>query len=79
MKIKPEHYDYIKNSIDSLDKEKVKIHKSLGYGIDREKRFIWDLFNAAKLYIYASNVLYKYLNDSHIETALYKIVKELEL
>jgi hypothetical protein len=79
MKIKPEHYEQMKAAINSLDRQKVTEHKALGLGQNKEKRFVWDLFSAAKLYSFASVTLYSYLNDSHIETALFKIVKELEL
>ena len=37
-----------------------------------EVRFVWDLFHASK---YPSRDLYRYLNDSHIETALLRIVR----
>lgn len=45
-------------------------------GKDHHVRFCWDLFWSAKKYIGQTNY-YDYLNDSHIETAMKKIVREL--
>jgi len=77
MKIKPEHYSYIKHAIDALPKDKVAQHKAKELGKDKAKRFRWDLFHAARLSRFASDELYGYLNDDHIDTALKGIVKEL--
>jgi len=45
---------------------------------DPETRFAWDLFHLANLSNFAVTVLYKKdCNDTHIETALKKIVKEV--
>jgi hypothetical protein len=77
MKIRIEHYQEMKTAIAALPREKVLEHKALELGNDKQKRFLWDLFSAAKLYILASDCLYDYLNDDHIETALKSIAKEL--
>lgn len=77
MKIKKSHYDYMKAQINKLDREAIKKHKDLGLGIDKNKRFRWDLFRAAGLSNFASDELYNYLNDTHIDSALKSIVKEL--
>jgi hypothetical protein len=48
-------------------------------GKDHEKRWRWDLLYAAKNFMpqhFVCDVLYKYLNNTHIDTALKKIVKE---
>ena len=39
-------------------------------------RFTWDIVNACGAMPFICDVLYKYLNDTHIQTALNKIVKE---
>ena len=79
MKMSIEHYNYIKNQINNLEREKVIAHKNLKLGKDIDKRFRWDLFQAAKLSHFACDHLYSYLNDNHIDTALKQVVKELEL
>lgn len=78
MKIKSEHYQTMLNAIASLPRDKYLEHKALELGADKAKRFRWDLFSAAKLYTFASDELYSYLNDEHIDTALKAIVKELD-
>ncbi len=79
MKITTEHYNTLKLGIANLDREKVLAHKALELGKDKAMRFRWDLFHAAKLSHFASDNLYSYLGDNHIDTALKSIVKELEL
>lgn len=78
MKITPHHYTALKNAIASLDREQVLAHKALELGNDKEKRFRWDLLFASKQSDIVSNI-YKYANDSHLDTALRKIVAELSL
>ena len=63
MKIKAEHYQYLKFAIDNLDKQRIAEHKALELG---KHNFICD-------------TLYPYLNDDHIHTALKQIIKELKL
>jgi len=87
MKMKQEHYDALKEQI-SLFLDKVKQEHGRSF-IDlhmdyieqglSEKRFRWDLW-----YVSSNNrppdfidELYEYINDTHIETALKRIVKEL--
>lgn len=79
MKMNKEHYDFIKIKIGDLDRNAILAHRALGLGIDKEKRFVWDLWRAIDLSTYTCDVLYFYLNDVHIETALKRIAKELEL
>ena len=42
-----------------------------------DKRFRWDLANAAGLIPFFCDTLYQYMNDEHIDTALRSIVKPL--
>lgn len=85
MKIKKEHYEHMENAI----KETIKKHGGMAFLIsqyetgqfvnaektkDLSKRFRWDLFHAAGLTKYACDVLYNYMDDTHIDTALRAIV-----
>ena len=82
MKIKKEHYDYMKAEIMKAPcsvadhrqwlKDNAKVN-------DLVKRLRWDFFNAARLYQFASATLYAYCNDDHIDTALKNIIKEIDL
>lgn len=83
MKITQEHYLAIFNAINTLPKDKVKTHynalielKKVKPHMDLGVRFRWDLFWATK---FDAKPLYVYLHDSHIDTALKKIVQELGL
>lgn len=80
MKIKPEDYAELKNAISKLDVEKVKQHynylKTDTRVKDLSKRFRWDLLYASK---FDTLVTYKYLDDTHLDTALCRIIKELNL
>lgn len=81
MKIKPEHYTHLKAKIAPL-KDKIVAHRQAiiaeGNAEDIETKLAWDMFYGAGLNIYSCEFLYDYLNDSHIETAIKKIVKEIE-
>jgi hypothetical protein len=44
---------------------------------DWEKRYRWDLCHASGLTSWICKELYPYANDSHIDTALKAIMKEL--
>lgn len=79
MKITKDHYQTMKNAIDALPRDQIATHKALKLGKDIDMRFRWDLFSAAKLHSFASDKLYQYANDTHIDTALKSIVKELQL
>lgn len=83
MKIRPEHYNHMKSAIADLDPAKVAAHKeALTHDArvkDLEKRFRWDLSHAARLTPWICDNLYSYLDDSHVDTALRSIVRELDL
>ena len=87
MKVTKEHYSFIKTEIQRLIDNKglqaVKDHKEFLKTDDRvkdlNKRFRWDLFNAACLVPYTCDVLYPYVNDDHIDTALKRIIVDLKL
>jgi O-methyltransferase involved in polyketide biosynthesis len=83
MKIIPAHFEYMKVEI-----SKALRHKSIEdcreflrsdlRVKDLEKRLRWDLLHAAGLTPWICKNLYGYVDDSHIDTALKRIVAELE-
>jgi|688.fasta_scaffold746220_1 hypothetical protein len=85
MKMQRFHYTILLTMIASLPRDKVLAHKAQNLGVNKTKRFIWDLFYSAmrntplnfnKFAI--SDRLYDYLDDTHIETAMRKIAKQLD-
>jgi len=83
VKIKLEHYLHMKEAMRAAQANKPLLNRSYyeanKIGQDCAKRHRWDLFYAAKLTLFACDVIYKYADDTHIDTALRSIVKELEL
>jgi len=82
MKILPEHYDHIKQTIKNSPVT-IKEHRNnlLNSGAQPrnfDMRLRWDLFHYANLSKFACDTLYPYLTDDHIDTALKSIMKELE-
>lgn len=78
MKMELAHYNMMKEEIKKLPRDKMLKVRAMGAGKDTVKFFVWVLFRAAKLHSMASDYLYPYLNDNHIETALRRIAKELD-
>lgn len=80
MKIKQQDYEFMKQEIDKIPIETRKQHfenlKSDERVKDINKRFRWDCLYAAKLNDFLCHTLYKYLDDTHIDTALKQITKE---
>lgn len=86
MKIKPEHYEVLREAITATASHPAaqgceKRYQELGR---TPMRLRWDLLYASKLKI-GDGVgmdglpLYAYMNDDHIDTALRNICKELNL
>lgn len=76
MKIRPEHYATLKKGITEI------CHTV--EPIEDEKEYRWSLLDAAvhahKIPVdFVAKTLYDYLNDPQIDTALKRVVKELEL
>lgn len=71
MKIKPEHYEHIKNAV-AENMIKIPFSKYKEQGLSGE-RYRWDLFWASGLSKFLCGTLYKYLNDDHVDTALRRI------
>lgn len=76
MKITEKHYLFMKKK---MAENKNKIPAMAIYEKNKlsEKRYRWDLVIKSGLLNFICDDLYKYLNDSHIDTALRKIVKEI--
>lgn len=73
MKIKPDDYASLKAAIDkTLHAFPCKREEYAAAGMS-DTRFAWDLLHASK---YPTGELYRYLNDSHITTALLHILKD---
>lgn len=79
MKIKPEHYNFLKTSMGPF-KDKIQSHYDFilqeGKAKDPEMRLRWDLLYAAIPSSVICDMLYPYLNDTHIDTALKNIIQE---
>lgn len=83
MKITPEHYAFIKDAIQnkftvSLVNDHRTFIEAENKAKDVEKRLRWDLIYFALGSRWICDNLYNYADDTHIDTALKKIVKELE-
>lgn len=81
MKIKPEHYQILKEKLSSLLPQLAADHyrrlKLDPKVKDINERFRWDCLWAAKVPHETMSEIYKYANDEHIDTVLKKIIKEL--
>lgn len=82
MKIKPEHYAHMLAAMCDAQAarptETRDYYARMGFGKDTAKRHRWDLCYAAQLSSWICDNLYSYMDDTHIDTALRSIVKELE-
>lgn len=80
MKIIPQHYDHMKNAIAPLVHD-IDAREAVLWNDKRvkdiETRLAFDYMYAAKLTPWICNNLYTYCDDSHIETALKRILREL--
>ncbi len=85
MKITLEHYNHMKTEIKKVvelkgpaaieaHKESLKLNPKVK---NLDKRFRWDMFNAACLVRFTCENIYSYANDDHIDTALKSIIKEV--
>lgn len=81
MKIKPEHYVHLKTEMrrnaDKIPAHRVALSNDARVK-DVEKRLRWDLLYSANLSPWICDNLYSYMDDTHIDTALRQIVKEIE-
>lgn len=83
MKVKPEHLDCLKKAIVPLDtEERRQVYRDgkfprASYVKNLDQRYRWDLMYASGMIKYATDQLYDYCNDSHIDTALRSFIKPL--
>ena len=78
MKMRTEHYAQILSAMRELAKSKPDItpasYAKAGIGNDTDMRFRWDAFRACQIngdsIRWQCDVLYPYLNDQHVDTAL---------
>jgi hypothetical protein len=75
MKIKPEHFEYMRAALVNFDTD---FHRSRyeAAGLST-RRFQWDAMRAAGLIPWVCDTLYPYANDEHIQTALNRIIRPL--
>ena len=82
MKMTQGHYTHMKEAIalvwsKDLDKTERRALRAEGKAKDIEKRLRQDWLYAAKVSPWICDNLYTYLDDTHIDTALKQIIKEL--
>lgn len=88
LKIRPEHYAYLRDAITPLEsrlrmhrielqKKSDALHAALYTGKDVDKRLRWDALYAVNLSTWICDNLYIYLNDEHIDSALRCIFSKL--
>lgn len=81
MKILPNDYIYMRDIIRNCKeiipslKAQIALYPRVK---DPAKRLRWDMSNYADLTQFYCAIVYKYTNDSHIDTALKKIMLELD-
>ena len=76
MKIQPQHLEHMRAAFEKLDTPYYR-ERYAAAGLST-KRYQWDLVRAAGLMPWLCDTLYTYLNDTHIQTALNRLVKPLE-
>jgi hypothetical protein len=90
MKIKEEHYDVLKKAISGVLQSHPMADREYHTRGLSAKRYRWDLLHAAKVRICDTRnafgtepnaiyfPVYDYLDDTHIDTALRAVVRELQ-
>ena len=87
MKMKPEHYATLRDAFAGIA-DRIKAHRDTviaeGRAKDVEKRVRWDAFRvlghtSALPERFLIGTLYAYLDDTHIDTALRAVMRELAI
>jgi hypothetical protein len=83
MKILPEHYGQIKQ-VFSQNKDKITSYRTTLLELakppkDLEMRLRWDAINVLLGSAWICHKIYPYANDTHLDSALKKIVEELNI
>lgn len=73
MKIKPEHFDTLREIVTTADRTFPSIREEFEAGRLSAKRFRWDLLFAGRGSSWVCENLYPYMNDDHLDTALRRI------
>lgn len=75
MKMRKIHYKHIKDTIERVFTQSMIESYTAAYTKDghSNKRLRWDVYCSAGLVTFSCDVLYKYLDDTHIDTALRQI------
>ena len=84
MKMTQQHFDYVKNALAAVwTQEKHSAHRRFieneGKAKDISQRLRWDWVYYADLSPWICDTLYAYLDDTHIDTALKRAIKELRI
>ena len=75
MKMQPAHFDHIADKINALDTPALRAtYRDAGLSL---KRYQWDITYRVGLTAYMCETLYQYLDDTHIQTALNRIIPAL--
>lgn len=75
MKIKTEHYSALKNACFAVLQRKPEAQAAYKVSGLSDTRFRWDVLHASQ---FSTALLYGYLNDAHIDTALRSIIIEYD-
>lgn len=76
MKMQPDHFATLKTMLEPVATSEFHRSRYLAAGLSTT-RFQWDAVRHVGAMPFICDVLYKYLNDDHIQTALNKIIKPL--
>jgi hypothetical protein len=82
MKIRPEHYAHLRNALAPFAAEIPTIRAGIlaeGKAKDVEMRLRWDLTYRANLTSWICKNIYDYCDDTHVDTALRAIMREIEV
>lgn len=75
MKMQSAHFNYLAEKISALDSPYLRgVYRNANLSL---KRYQWDVTYQAGLTTYICDTLYQYLDDTHIQTALNRIIPEL--
>lgn len=81
MKIRQEHYQHMLDAITTIGVDKLRCHRQFivneGKAKDVEKRLRWDASYYAHLTPFIGDQIYSYADDTHVDTALRSIMREL--
>jgi hypothetical protein len=81
MKITPEHFSYLRDSIVAANPPFAIMRETIARDSrvkDPAMRLRWDCLHFAGLSPWICDNLYSYADDSHIDTALRAIMREIE-